>query len=60
MGLFKSKGCDAAFVKKKNWPLGYFTGWRMGPFLTGEDEYSPDLNKIRPQEADHANVLEAL
>lgn len=29
----------------KNWPLGYFTGWRMGPFLTGEDEYSPDLNK---------------
>lgn len=32
----------------------------MGPFLTGEDEYSPDLNKNRLQEAGLANVLGAL
>lgn len=32
----------------------------MGPFLTGEDEYSPDLNKNRLQEADLSTVLEAL
>ena len=38
----------------------------MGPFLTGEDAYSPDLNKKnkikknRLQEAGLANVLEAL
>lgn len=31
----------------------------MGPFLTGEDEYSPDLNKNRLQEADLSTVLEA-
>lgn len=35
----------------------------MGPFLTGEDEYSPDLNKKkqnRLQEAGTANVSDAL